>query len=154
MIYKVLILFILSTSLFELKAADQKPSDCGKLLSTVLKVDSAQKKASFEKFYFLDEEFCDLGKDESLANYDLLLFDKYKKNVNEKSVFLNPVVIIEEVKDKNSNKFSDHKVAQLPQVRIVKFSILGKVEDVVSYKIIAKSDKSILGSGEVVIEKK
>ena len=139
---------------FSLKAEDSRPSNCGKLLSTVMKVDIAHKKASLDNFYFSTEEFCDLGTQEMQANFDIILFDKNKKAVNQKSVFLNTNVIVEEMKNKNSTQFEKHQLVQKPELRIVKFAIAGKPEGIISYNIISKKDKTILGSGEVVIEKK
>lgn len=149
---KILTLFIMSILLFSLKAEDAKPSSCGNLLSTVMKLDPAKNHASLEKFFFTSEEFCDLGTNELKANFDVILFDKNNKPVNQKSVFLNNLEIIESLKSKKSLQFGKNKIIQKPQYRVVKFSIIGKAESIASYKIISKADNKIIGDG-VVSEK-
>ena len=129
-------------------AHSEVSSGCGNLLNTVMKYDPVKEKASIENFYFMDEEFCDLGTNEINANFDLFLFDKNKKVLNKKAVSLNTMTVIELLKP-NSNSFGKNKVVLAPQFRNVKFSIVGKKVNIVSYKIFFKANQKLIGEGAV-----
>jgi hypothetical protein len=150
--FKILLILSSFVLIFSLRAEEKKSSSCGKLKTAILKVDPSQSKGSLEDFHTSEEEFCDLGKNELLANFDVLLFGKQNKQVYLKSVFLNTRVLNEELKSVDSSQFENRQILQNVQSRIVKFSI-NKDEEVVSYKIVSKKDKEIIGQGEITYEK-
>ena len=126
----------------------QSSAECGKLLNSLVKYDPASKKVSFEKFFFTQESFCDLGTNEINANFELNLFDKNKVLLNMKSVYLNTSTVGELLKPKTS-LFLKNKIIITPQYRNIKFSILVGQESIASYKVYSKIDHKLFGEGAV-----
>lgn len=123
-------------------------SSCGKLLNSLMKYDPVSKKASFEKFFFTEEEFCDLGTNEINANFEISLFDKNNRLLNTKFIFLNTDGINELLKPK-TNTFLKNKIVLSSQFRNIKFSILVGPEQIASYKVYSKETHKLYGEGIV-----
>jgi hypothetical protein len=149
---KFLTFFMMSVLLFSLKAEDTKISNCGNRLNIVMKYDPEKKSASLENFIFSNDQFCDLGTNETKANFDVILLDKNNKIVNQKSIYFNTMEVIESFKSRSSSQFGKTKLLQTPQYRLLSFSVFGKAESITNYKIISKADNKISGVG-VVSEK-
>lgn len=124
-------------------------SDCGKLVNALLKYDPKMKAASIEQFYFTNEEFCDAGVFEVNANLEIQLVGKDKKILNRKYIFINTFTIVENLGKKNPLKFTKTKFELDPQYRNVKFAIDVSPIAFAEYKIVNRSDKKIIGSGEI-----
>ena len=126
-------------------------STCGNQLNTVLKFDPSSNKASIEKFYSTVDKFCDSGLNELNANLEISLFDKNKKIVNKKLIYMNTFTILESLKSKKSTSFGKNKITKIPQFRNLKFSIEKDFDNLASYTITSKADNKIVGSGVIVI---
>lgn len=135
--------FLLSDSF----SAEAQSADCGKLLNSVLKYDPVTKKADFLNFFFIDEDFCDAGKNEYNANFKIVLYDKSNAVLSQKLVFLNTMTVLEPLNGKNS-AFLKSKIIRGPQYRNVKFAVKNK-EIAGAYKIYSLGDKKLLGEGVV-----
>jgi hypothetical protein len=138
-------LFILFTIIHSAAAF----SDCGKLVNALLKYDPKTKEATIEQFYFTNEEFCDSGVFEVNANLEIQLVGKNKKILNQKYIFINTFSIVETLGKKNPLKFTKTKLELDPQYRNVKFAIETNPTAYAEYKIVNRSDKKLIGSGEV-----
>lgn len=125
---------------------------CGKQLNAVLKFDPANNKAIFENFYSTEDTFCDNGLNELNANLEISLFDKNKKLLNKKLIYMNTLTILESLKSKKSTEFGKNKITKAPQFRNLKFSILNGFENLASYRIFSKTDNKIIGSGVIVVK--
>ena len=115
---KFLTFFMMSVLLFSLKAEDTKISNCGNRLNIVMKYDPEKKSASLENFIFSNEQFCDLGTNETKANFDVILLDKNNKIVNQKSIYFNTMEVIESFKSRSSSQFGKTKLLQTPRLKI------------------------------------
>ena len=147
--YLIFIFFLaMSISRSLLASSDET---CGKQLSTVLKFDPTNNKATFEKFYSTEDKFCDSGLNELNANLEISLFDKNKKLVNKKLIYMNTFTILESLKSKRSTSFGQNKITKSPQFRNLKFSIEKGFENLASYTIISKADNKIVGSGVIEV---
>lgn len=124
-------------------------AECGKLVNALLKYDPKTKAASIEQFYFTNEEFCDSGINEVNANLEIQLVGKNKKILNQKYIFINTYTIVENLGKKNPLKFTKTKLELDPQYRNVKFAIDVSPVAFAEYKIVNRSDKKIIGSGEI-----
>nr|BDT28548.1 hypothetical protein BHI3_20140 [Bacteriovorax sp. HI3] len=114
-----------------------------------MKLDPKTKKAEIEKGHFFNEEFCDQGKKEENANFDLILTDKYKKPVAMKSIFISTFTIVEGSKSKKAMVLGNTKLIEDEQFRVVKFSIPATSVHPFTYKIVSRLDKKVYGEGEI-----
>lgn len=139
--FSLLILFVL--------ISNASAQECGKLLSVLLKYDPKEKTAIIKEGHFIDEEYCDGKKKEEGANFDIALFDKYKKPVTKKSVFVTTFTIVEASTSKKEMILGKTKLIQDPQFRVVKFALPKERILPLSYKITSRLDKKIIGEGEI-----
>lgn len=140
------IIFIILAFAFPVFAAH---SDCGKLVNALLKYDPATKSARFEQFYFTNEEFCDGGTNEMNANLEIQLIDKGAKVINEKNIFINTFTMVESLGKKPSSRIKENHKQIEPQYRNVKFSIKVPPSQLALYRIVEKSGRALLGTGEI-----
>lgn len=141
---RVMIRLLALFCLFSFKVS----AECGKLVTALLKYDPAAKTASFEKFYFKDESFCDAGLVEVNANLVVELIAKSGKVVASKKIFLNSFSLIESLDKKQEGVIVDHKVVKMPQYRTVKFSVSSFAE-LEKFKIAGLTKGELLGVGVV-----
>ncbi len=124
-------------------------SDCGTLVNALLKYDPATKSAHFEQFYFTNEEFCDGGINEVNANLEIQLIDKGAKVINEKNIYINTFTMVESLGKKTSKRIKENHKQIEPQFRNVKFSIKVPPAQIALYRIVERSNRTLLGTGEV-----
>jgi len=124
-------------------------ADCGKMVSAVIKFDSEMNEAILVKLFKSTEEFCDQGKNEYNANFNVSLLDSNKKLIEEKNIFMNKFTIYEELNKSDPSNFEKSKVLVKTQYKNIKFSINGDLNRLKYYKIISLKDSRVLGSGEI-----
>lgn len=130
-------------------SANVHAAECGKLLSVLLSYNPKEHSAVIKESHFINEEFCDGGKKEEGANFDVALFDKYKKPVVMKSIFMTTFTVVEASVSKKEMVLGKTKLIQEPQFRVVKFSLPKTRILPLSYKITSRSDKKVIGEGEI-----
>lgn len=105
---------------------------CGKTFSTIL-VTEKDKDPVFTTAVSKDEEFCDNGRYEEGANFVIMLYDAKNQVVYDKHIFLNPLTFAEVTNEKG--EFTDTKISDGKNSRIVKFPLKKEMGEFVSYKI-------------------
>lgn len=90
-------------------ASQETSASCGKRLSAIFKITNSTE-LKLEKFTRADQEFCDLGLNEFNSNYELSFYDKDKKLIYTKKVFLEPMIKVEKV-DKEGRFVSSKDVS-------------------------------------------
>ena len=141
---RILLIFVF---FFSIEAFSE--AACGKLLNALLKYDPATNKVTFDQFFFTTEEFCDRGKEEVNANFEIVFYDKGQKVMNQKSVFMNTSAIVEIMHKKDKTKFEKAQELKSPQYRNVKFEVGTTPDMIANYKIFSKADKTVFGEGAV-----
>lgn len=89
-------------------ASQETTASCGKRLSATFKIVN-KTDLKLEGFTRADQEFCDQGLNEFSSNYELSFYDKDKKLIYAKKVFLDPAIKIEET-DKEGRFISSKEV--------------------------------------------
>lgn len=149
--YKRFTLIFICFLLFQVAFAAEE--SCGKLLSAVVSIDSSKNKAAIENFYFKDEAFCETSNKEINSNLVISLFDKNKKLLLTKSIYINSFTVIENHGDKDSGEILEHKAMKKAEFRNIKFALQYPDSELAFYKILSIGKNTLLGQGKVNLEK-
>lgn len=112
---------------------------CGKTISATFAL-SPKKDPKLSDFVEIDEEYCDGGRYEFPANFQLELYNADKKLVYDKQIFFNENQFHEHF-DEKTGKITLEKVTDMEGSRIVKFPLNTEFKKFVYYKIINMTSK-------------
>jgi|GEM_PF-4427792 len=141
-------LFCLHFFSLSIWAADESDV-CGKLVSTVFTLDGEKNKFHLDKAYLLAQNFCDDGRFESNANFQIKLKNKKGKVVYQKLFYVSPVEIVEKVSKEKPTKFTETRVKKTSIPRLLKFALSPDMGQFHEYIIESYPGKKIYGKGKI-----
>lgn len=133
--------------------ASDESDVCGKLVSTVFTLDGEKNKFNLDKAYLLSQNFCDDGRFESNANFQIKLKNKKGKVVYQKLFYVSPVEIVEKVSKEKPTKFAETRVKKTSIPRLLKFAFNSEMGQFHEYIIESYPGKKVFGQGKIKFAK-